>query len=85
MVEEGIGGAYVVAEQMGPEGQGLLESAQLAFLDGWSGAMWLAAGVAIAAAVAAAVGQSGARLAYQSRSGTPQEPREIRRATILVE
>lgn len=55
-VEEGIGGAYAAAGQLGQErAQSLIEDAQHAFLGGWSHAMWLGAGIALAAAVAAAV------------------------------
>ena len=54
LVEEGIGGAYVAAGQLGADGPALIGAAQQAFLDGWSGAMWLAAAIALAAAVAAA-------------------------------
>jgi hypothetical protein len=40
---------------MGPEGASVMTAAQSAFLDGWSSSMWLAAGIAAAAALAAAV------------------------------
>ena len=55
LVEEGIGGAYVAAGQMGSDGASLIGAAQRAFLDGWSGSMWLAAGIAVATAVGALV------------------------------
>lgn len=53
-VEEGIGGAYAVAGGLGADGRSLIADAQHAFLNGWGTAMWLAAGVAVLAAVAAA-------------------------------
>jgi EmrB/QacA subfamily drug resistance transporter len=53
-VEEGIGGAYAAAGQLGPDGGSLIEQAQHAFLNGWSSALWLAAGVALVTAVVAA-------------------------------
>jgi EmrB/QacA subfamily drug resistance transporter len=53
-VQEGIGGAYVAADALGTDGGSLIDAAQQAFLDGWSTAMWIAAGVALLAAVAAA-------------------------------
>ncbi len=52
-VEEGIGGAYAAAGQVGPDGARLIADAQHAFLSGWSSAMWLAAAVAAVAAVVA--------------------------------
>jgi EmrB/QacA subfamily drug resistance transporter len=54
LAEEGIGGAYVAASQLGSDGLPVIEAAQAAFLDGWAGAMWLSAGMAIVAAVIAA-------------------------------
>lgn len=53
VVEEGIGGAYVVAAQIGADGQDLIASAQLAFLDGWATSMWIAAGIAVATSAVA--------------------------------
>ncbi len=50
-VEEGIGGAAVVTQQMGSAGQPLWDAAQSAFVDGWTSAMWLSAGLAVAAGV----------------------------------
>ena len=55
VTEEGIGGAFVAAGQLGADGPALIAQAQQAFLDGWSGAMWLAAGIAIVTAGVAAV------------------------------
>ncbi|HEX7135932.1 MAG TPA: MFS transporter [Iamia sp.] len=49
-VEEGIGGAVAVSAQMGPDGQGLLDAARGAFVDGWTASMWLSAGLALAIA-----------------------------------
>ena len=54
-VREGIGGAVAVTQQMGAAGEGVLHSARVAFVDGWSGSMWLSAGLALAAAVFALV------------------------------
>ena len=45
-VEGGIGQALFVSEQMGPQGDGIAESARNAFVDGWHGSMWIAAGIA---------------------------------------
>ena len=53
LAEEGIGGAFVAAGELGADGPALIQAAQTAFLDGWDGAMWLAAVVAAVAAVAA--------------------------------
>lgn len=50
-VEEGIGGALGAAGQLGPDGGPLLAAARDAWLDGMRPAMWLAAGLAVAAAV----------------------------------
>lgn len=49
-VEEGIGGALQTAAQLGPDGAGLLDAARRAWLDGMRPALWLGAGLAIAAA-----------------------------------
>jgi len=49
-VQEGIGGAVAVSGQMGPQGQGLLDAARGAFVDGWTASMWLSAGIALAIA-----------------------------------
>lgn len=54
-VREGIGGAYIAADSLGADGGSLIAAAQHAFLEGWSTAMWIAAGVAIVAALAAAL------------------------------
>lgn len=54
LTEEGIGGAYVAASQLGPDGLALISSAQSAFIDGWGTAMWIAAGIAALASVLAA-------------------------------
>jgi len=50
LVGEGIGGAVVVSEHLGPVADPLLHAARVAFVDGWSGSMWVSIGVAIAAA-----------------------------------
>lgn len=50
-VREGIGGAMVVAQQLGPAGENLLHAAREAFVDGWTGSMWVSVGLAAAAAV----------------------------------
>ncbi len=60
-VEEGIGGAVAVAGQMGPQGTGLLDAARVAFVDGWSSAMWLSAGLALAVAAFTFVWMPGRR------------------------
>lgn len=49
-VEEGIGGAVAVTSQMGPQGEGLLDAARSAFVDGWTASMWLSTGLALAIA-----------------------------------
>lgn len=55
VVKEGIGGAVVVSGQLGAQGAPVLDAARNAFVDGLSLAMWMSAGLAIAAAVFAAV------------------------------
>ncbi len=50
-VREGIGGAMAVAQQMGAAGDQVLHSAREAFVDGWTGSMWVSVGLATAAAV----------------------------------
>jgi EmrB/QacA subfamily drug resistance transporter len=45
-VEGGIGQALYVAQQMGPQGESIAASARTAFVDGWHGSMWIAAGIA---------------------------------------
>lgn len=54
-VKGGIGGAYVVSQYLGDAGQSLLATARSAFIDAWSTAMWISAGIAVAAAVFALV------------------------------
>lgn len=54
-VEEGIGGAVAVARSSGPAGESVLVAARAAFVDGWTGAMWVSVGLALAAAAFAAV------------------------------
>ena len=54
-VEEGIGGAVAVANQMGAAGEPILAAARSAFVDAWAISMWLSAGLAVAAAVFALV------------------------------
>jgi len=49
-VEEGIGGALAVSGPMGSQGEGLLDAARGAFVDGWTASMWLSAGLALAIA-----------------------------------
>ncbi|HMJ78376.1 MAG TPA: MFS transporter, partial [Iamia sp.] len=49
-VTDGIGGAVAVSGQMGPQGNGLLDAARGAFVDGWTASMWLSAGLALAIA-----------------------------------
>jgi EmrB/QacA subfamily drug resistance transporter len=55
LVEEGIGGAVVVAGQMGPQGDALLHAARESFVNAWTSSMWISAGLAVAAAVFALV------------------------------
>jgi hypothetical protein len=56
VVTEGIGGALATAPQLNPSaGSSLIADAQHAFLGGWSSAMFLAAGVSLVAAIAAAL------------------------------
>jgi EmrB/QacA subfamily drug resistance transporter len=54
-VKEGIGGAVVVSGQLGERGAPVLAAARNAFVDGLSLAMWISMGLAIAAAIFAAV------------------------------
>ena len=49
-VEEGIGGALVVAGQLGPKGIGLADAARDAFVDGMAPALLLGAGACVLAA-----------------------------------
>ncbi len=58
-VEEGIGGAVGVSMQMADEGFAepaaqLMDAAKSAFLDGWTGSMWVSAGIALLVAVVSA-------------------------------
>lgn len=50
-VGEGIGQAMFVAEQLGPDGAPIVEAARSAFLEGWSLAMFVAAGASIVGAL----------------------------------
>lgn len=52
---EGIGGAYFAADALGTGGSSLITAAQQAFLEGWSSAMWIAAGISVTAAGVAAI------------------------------
>ncbi len=38
---EGIGNAFGVAQKAGPAGPKIISAAQHAFVDGWTGAMWV--------------------------------------------
>ncbi len=49
-VTAGIGGALAVADQMGADGTALVDAARQAFIDGMTPALYLAAGLALAAA-----------------------------------
>lgn len=51
VASEGIGNAYVVAEQAGADGPRIIDAAQHAFVEGWVGSMWV--GVALAGAALA--------------------------------
>ena len=64
-VEEGIGQAIYVAEQLGADGEAIAEAARAAFLDGWTLSMFVAAAVSI-------VGAIGIR--QINRIGAPAEP-----------
>lgn len=50
-INEGIGGALGVTAQMGADGAALLDSARQAFVDGMAPALFLAAGLSLAAAI----------------------------------
>jgi len=50
-VREGIGGALAVAGQLGEAGAPLLDAARAAFVEGMAPALYLAAGVSLAAAI----------------------------------
>ncbi len=54
-VEEGIGGALVVAGQLGPDGVALVDAARGAFVDGMTPALLLGAGVCVFAAAFTAI------------------------------
>lgn len=58
-VEEGIGNAVAVASQSGPAGEAILAEARNAFVDGWTISMWVSVGLALLAAVFAAVSTPG--------------------------
>ncbi len=64
-VEQGIGGALATAAQLGPDGQALLDSARLAFLDGLESALLVGAVVAASAAVFTAFQARSARTTQQ--------------------
>ncbi|MCB1004223.1 MAG: hypothetical protein KDB35_08555, partial [Acidimicrobiales bacterium] len=49
-VTEGIGGALAVAGQLGADGTAIVEAARQAFVDGMAPALYLGAGLALAAA-----------------------------------
>jgi EmrB/QacA subfamily drug resistance transporter len=66
-VEGGIGGAVAVSSQMGPAGAAVMDAARSAFLDGWATAMWLSAGLALAAALFALVWTPSRRLEHAER------------------
>jgi len=55
VVKEGIGGAMAVSAQMGPQGAPVMQAAREAFVDGWALSMWIATGLAVLAAISAAV------------------------------
>ncbi|MEM7023445.1 MAG: MFS transporter [Pseudomonadota bacterium] len=48
-VEEGIGGALAVSEQLGADGEVVIAAARSAFVDGWVQSMWVAAAMAAVA------------------------------------
>ena len=54
-VEEGIGGALVVAGQLGPDGAALVDAARGAFVDGMTPALLLGAGACVFAAAFTAI------------------------------
>ena len=54
-VNQGIGGAQVVAKQAGAQGEALMEVARTAFVDGWVTSMWVAAGLMAAVGVVLAI------------------------------
>jgi len=54
-VEEGIGGALVVAGQLGPDGAALVNAARTAFVDGMTPALLLGAGACVFAAAFTAI------------------------------
>jgi EmrB/QacA subfamily drug resistance transporter len=48
---EGIGAAFAVAAQAGPQGAAIIDAAQHAFVEGWIRSMWLGVGLAAVALV----------------------------------
>jgi MFS family permease len=48
---EGIGTAFAVAAQAGDQGPAIIDAAKHAFVEGWTGSMWLGVGMAAVAAV----------------------------------
>ena len=47
VVNQGIGGAAIVARQAGPQGEALMTVARGAFVDGWTTAMWVSAALMV--------------------------------------
>ena len=54
-IKAGIGGALVVAPHLGAAGPAIVAAARTAFVDGWRVAIWISAGVVLAASVFAFV------------------------------
>ena len=83
-VKEGIGGASVIATEMAKVGQqvmanDLMDAARHAFLDGWTSAMWVSAGLAVGVAIVTAFWTPNrkheqAAHHHAELTGDPQEP-----------
>lgn len=71
VAREGIGGAFSVAAQAGPQAPQLIRMAQEAFVDGWVNSMWV--GVAIAALVFVYVLVRGPRTAVPAPAETSDD------------
>ena len=76
---DSIGAAATIAAQLGPRGQGLLEAARLAFIQGMGDALQVGAGVAALAALLVLL------FLPARATGTMNEPRRGRRRDPVIE
>lgn len=72
VASEGIGNAFGVAQQAGDAGPGIIAAAQEAFVDGWTGSMWVGVAMILSAtAVLALRGQNTRSTATSNPSKQP--------------